>query len=278
LFGGGWAEIAVSVLTGASTAALTGLTYRMPALGRVLELVAALCAAVIALAAEALVGPYSVYIATLSGLIVLLPGFTMTVALTEVATRHVVSGTARLTGAASTFLKLGFGLAFGTRVGDWLHIEKMFSVLGPAPDWLEWVALVLGAAAFGVLFQAEPKETPWILCVGALGILGARVGASLLGLELGPFLGALGVTAGSNIFARFSGRSPMIPLVPGILLLVPGSVGYKSMSALLDRNVVSGMETAFSMVLIATALVAGMLLANFLVAPKGESVWRTAWR
>jgi uncharacterized membrane protein YjjB (DUF3815 family) len=46
------------------------------------------------------------------------------------------------------------------------------------------------------------------------------------------------------------------------LLLVPGSIGFRSLSSLLDREVVTGMETAFTMVLIAAGLVAGLLLAN----------------
>ena len=53
--------------------------------------------------------------------------------------------------------------------------------------------------------------------------------------------------------------------MPAILLLVPGSVGYRSVSALLERNVVTGVEIAFSVVLTAIALVAGVLLANVLL-------------
>ena len=54
--------------------------------------------------------------------------------------------------------------------------------------------------------------------------------------------------------------------MPGILLLVPGSIGYRSLASLLRREVVLGVETAFQMMLIAVALVAGMLIAN-IVSP-----------
>jgi uncharacterized membrane protein YjjB (DUF3815 family) len=50
--------------------------------------------------------------------------------------------------------------------------------------------------------------------------------------------------------------------VPGILLLVPGSIGYRSLNALMEREVVSGIETAFSMLVIAVSLVAGLLMSN----------------
>jgi uncharacterized membrane protein YjjB (DUF3815 family) len=49
--------------------------------------------------------------------------------------------------------------------------------------------------------------------------------------------------------------------VPGILLLVPGSVGFRGLTSLLEREAVTGIETIFSMILTAMALVAGLLIA-----------------
>ena len=46
---------------------------------------------------------------------------------------------------------------------------------------------------------------------------------------------------------------------------MPGAIGFRSLSSLLDREVVTGVETAFTMVLIGAGLVAGLLLANVLV-------------
>ena len=56
--------------------------------------------------------------------------------------------------------------------------------------------------------------------------------------------------------------------LPGILLLVPGSIGFWSLAALLESDVVSGVETAFRMVLVAVSLVAGLLLADAIVPPR----------
>ena len=44
--------------------------------------------------------PLSTYVATLGGLIVLLPGLTLSAAMSELNSRHLVSGTARMTGAS----------------------------------------------------------------------------------------------------------------------------------------------------------------------------------
>ena len=58
-------------------------------------------------------------------------------------------------------------------------------------------------------------------------------------------------------------------VVPGILLLVPGSVGFRSLLYIIDRNAVVGLQTAFSMIMTAVALAAGLLIAG-VVAPEAR--------
>ena len=60
----------------------------------------------------------------------------------------------------------------------------------------------------------------------------------------------------------------MVPLVPGLLILVPGTVGFGSLSKFLESDVVSGVATAFKMALIAVALVTGLLLSNVVFPPR----------
>jgi uncharacterized membrane protein YjjB (DUF3815 family) len=101
-----------------------------------------------------------------------------------------------------------------------------------------------------------------------VAVVGGRVGARSLGLELGVFLGALLVGTASNLYARVVNRPATVVLVPGVLLLVPGSFGFRSLASLLDREVVLGVETAFKMILMAVALVAGILISNIVAPPK----------
>ncbi|MBK9705530.1 MAG: hypothetical protein IPO77_00560 [Acidobacteria bacterium] len=59
--------------------------------------------------------------------------------------------------------------------------------------------------------------------------------------------------------------------VPGILMLVPGSVGFRGLAALLDEKVVSGIDTTFKMILTAVALVAGTLIAAIIAPTRREA-------
>ena len=51
-------------------------------------------------------------------------------------------------------------------------------------------------------------------------------------------------------------------------MLVPGSIGYRSLASFLADDVLSGVETAFRMALVAISLVGGLLLANVLFTPR----------
>ena len=53
-----------------------------------------------------------------------------------------------------------------------------------------------------------------------------------------------------------------------VLLLVPGSMGFRGMASLLGHDTLSGVETVFAMFVVATAIVAGILIANAVVSPR----------
>lgn len=263
-FGGGWREALVGAVIGLATGLLAIVTGRVPGLGRVFEPVAAFMAAVMAAAAGTVVGPYSTFTATLAGIIVLIPGFTLTTAMTELSSRHLISGTARLSGAFVTFLGIAFGVALGNRLVEELLGAAAAGVSEPLAPWTIYPAIALAALCFTVLLRALPRDAMWVVAAGAIAFLGARLGADALGVELGAFVAALIVGLVSNVFARVFDRPAAIMLVPGTLFLVPGSIGYRSLSSLLEREVVLGVETAFTMIITAVALVAGLLLANVL--------------
>lgn len=259
--GGGWPEIATGGAVGLLIGMLALVTARHRGVRRVFEPVAATIAAAAA-GAIATMAPVSAPLAALAGLIVLVPGFSLTTAMAELSTRHLVSGTARLSGAFIVFLGIGFGVAIGTRIALLAFGAPPPVVASPPPGWAVWAALVVAAVGFTILLRAPAREIGWIVGSGLLAILGARFGAQALGPELGMFVGALLVGVGSNLYSWLTHRPAAVPLAPGVLMLVPGSTGFRSIISLLDREVVSGVDTAFRMILVAMALVAGLLIAN----------------
>jgi uncharacterized membrane protein YjjB (DUF3815 family) len=249
---------------------LTGLLAlhagRRPRLQRVFEPVVALMASLVAGAVARLLLPHSVYVSTLAGLIVLIPGFSLTVAVRELSTQHLASGTARFASATATFLGIGFGVALGERLVAVALGEIRERAAVPFPGWALPIAVALAGLAFAVILQAERRDVPRIVIIGLVAVAAGRAGARLLGLELGAFVGALAVGVIGNIFARRRNRPSLVLIVPGILMLVPGTIGFRSISALLEAQVVTGVGTLFRMLLTAVAIASGLLIAD-LVSP-----------
>ncbi len=267
LFGGGPKEAAVAGTSSLLIGGLEAWTKREPRRFLMLELVAALLATALSVVTASLFGPLSIQVATLAGVIVLLPGLSLTVAITELATRNLISGASRLVGAALVFLQLGFGVALGTRLTQLLP-PLLPALRLPHSLWTEILALLVATLAVSVLFRAQREDWLWIGLSGALAFCGARLGAQWLGAELGAFLGALVVGTASNALSRGRQRPAIITVVPGIMLLVPGSLGFRSLESLMARDVVAGVDTAFSMLMVAVALVTGLLFANAVVSPR----------
>ncbi len=252
---------ALGLLTG-----LLAITSRHIRADRVFEPFAAAVAALGAMVA-AVHFPVSSYTLTVSALIVLLPGLSFTTAVTELALRHLASGTSRLMGSFLSFLGLGFGVAIGRRAGELLP-SPLPDPPALAPDWTFPLALILGPISYAILLRSRLRDIPWIVLAGVVAVVGSRAGIHLLGPEIGAFLGAFIVGSSSNLWGRLLHRPSLVVRLPGILMLVPGSVGFRSFAALLDRDVLGGIETGFQMTLIAISLVSGLILANVLVAPR----------
>ena len=274
--GGGGHEVAVAALLGLALGVLAVGTRGRPRLGRVFEPVAAFVVSAGAIGLAHAISPLSVLIATLGGLIVLLPGLTLTVAMSELATRNLASGTARISGAFMTFLAIAFGVALGNRIGGAVFGSAPASAASaPLPEWSAYVAVVAAGLGFVVVLRAEARDALWIVAIGALGVLGGRGGAATLGVELGTFAGALAVGLASAAYARLKHRPASVVSVPGILLLVPGSVGFRGLTSLMERQAVAGIETIFSMILTAVALVAGLLIAAAVIPEPRTSLGRS---
>jgi uncharacterized membrane protein YjjP (DUF1212 family) len=266
-FGGGLREMAAAGVIGLVIGLLALVLLTRPATARVFEALAAAVAGFIAVGAAFVFPPLAPSVATLAGLIILVPGFGLTVAFTEIATRNLVSGTARLAGVGLSFLAIAFGVALGTRAGARAFGIAAAASVAPLPEWTVFAALLIAPWAFAVLFRAERRDIPWVLLGTGVAFAGGRAGIALLGPELGAFLGATAVSAFGNAYNRIVHRPAAIPIVPGLLLLVPGSLGFQSLSSLLGHDTLLGIEAAFRMILVSVSLATGLLFANVILPP-----------
>jgi uncharacterized membrane protein YjjP (DUF1212 family) len=268
-FGGSGIDVGAAGLLGLLIGLLAQAGVRRPGTAPLFEAaagcLAAFLAGVLAASGVSLAPP----IVVVSGLIVLVPGLQITTAMIEVATRHLSSGSARLVGAFVALCSIGFGVALGTKLAA-LACGAPPPVLAPVPlpAWTEALALLIAPLAFAVILRAAPRDLPLLVFASGLAFFGARAGAGVLGPELGAMLGAFLVAAASNALARARNRPVSLTLVPGLLMLVPGALGFRSLTSLFADDVLGGVRSGVTMLLIAMALVTGLLLAQAVVPPR----------
>lgn len=267
-FGGGVPEITLALLIGFLSGVLALALGRSPAGARIYELVAAMMASFLARIGADAWGGTSVYVTTLAGLIVLVPGLTLTQAISELATRHLVSGTARMMAAMIAFLEIGFGVAVGSRLGGFFFEPLVGVDATPLPSWTEAAAFLVAIPSLMALFKASWRSAPAIAGATLIAFWGTRLASSVLGPELGVLTGAFALGVVANAYARTLDRPAVVLVVPALLLLVPGSVGFKSLASFLVKDTLLGIESAFSMAMVAVAIVAGLLFANVAVSPR----------
>ncbi|MBS0381553.1 MAG: threonine/serine exporter family protein [Proteobacteria bacterium] len=232
------------------------------------DAIAALVATFIATMVSAWLVPLALKLVVLSALIVLVPGMSLTNAVRELTSQHLASGVARFAGAAATILKLTFGTIAAAQVCAFLHIVPAMHPLPPLPSWWQWPALAVAAVAFALLFQTARRDYPLVLTAVIVGYLVTYWGGNAMGPAFGVFMGGLVLSAGSNLYARTMHRPGALVREPGVLLLVPGSVGFRSVSDLLSNQIASGTHVAVLLVTLLISLVAGLLFGDLLVAPR----------
>ncbi len=267
LLNGSWMDLSLAAALGMLTGALSlRLATPLHGLGS-FEPIAAFLATALAYLLAPLVGASQVPLIVIGALIVLMPGLDLTVAITELSTRHLASGTARFAGAVVVLIKLALGVVLATQIMQALGFGPLAPGT-PPPGWFGWLLVALSGIGFAVLFEARPKDYPVVIGAALAAYTTNYFATATLGPDGGVFVAALTVAALSNAYARIANRPATLARLPGIILLVPGSLGYRALTLLFSHDLEQGLAAALSVLLVLASLVGGLLLGNTLVPPR----------
>lgn len=267
------ADVLASVLIGLLIGMIAVPAAKRPRLNEASEALAAMIATFVASAIATFLVPLSLQTVVIASLIVLMPGLMLTTAVAELSSGNWASGTARFAGASVVLLKLTFGTIAATQLVHAIGWQPRLATGATLSPYWEWLGLLVGSGAFAVLFGAARRDVLVVMAGAWIGYGLTRIGGEYLGLASGHFAGAvffasLGVAAISNAYGRLFRRPGALLRVSGIILLVPGSVGFRSLTSVLERDVALGLDTAVAVLAALTALVAGLLFGNLLVPPR----------
>jgi uncharacterized membrane protein YjjP (DUF1212 family) len=259
------ADLVAAALIGTLVGVIAVMGESRARLKPAVEAICALIATFLATLASVYVAPLHLNSVVLASLIVLFPGLMLTTAVRELSTQHLVSGMARFAGAITTLVKLAFGTVVANQLGAMLRLVPPPASAPPLDAWAQWLVLVCGCFSFAVLFRAARRDVLLVAAAAMLGYLITFHAGRASTPQFGVFLAGLCMAALGNVYARYIGRPGSLVRVPGIIMLVPGSVGFKTLSLLAQREMFPGIDMAVSLVAILACLVAGLLFGDLLV-------------
>lgn len=264
-FRGGAREVFLAATASVCTAAVARALRGNPSGRLLVDFIGGIVAALVAAVASRFWPTVAREVVVLAGVIVLVPGMTLTTGLAELAQKNLVSGGARLAEALVTFVSIVLGVALV------LAIEQRIGSVPPPPPSLSRVglgapmhvvALVLCSFALAVAFTVPRRYVPAALVsCGTAHVATTLAGRALPG-HAAAFVAALALCVVANAFARRLDRPAQLFQVPGMMLLVPGSFGFASFESFLRGDIAAGAQQGFSVLLVAAALVMGVLVAN----------------
>jgi uncharacterized membrane protein YjjP (DUF1212 family) len=266
LLRGGLMEVLCGGLIGLLFVAAHLRLSKISGLGPAIPVILCALAAMLAQALGTLLPQQSPFISAVAGVVLLLPGFTLTIAMSELATQNFLAGTGRLAGAFMLLFLMGAGLVIGTQISlELLPIHAQNTAIA-LPGWAIWLAIAaLGVSLLGVI-QA-PLSAVFVsagACLLAWAVY-SLVGAAM-GNIVGAFAGSLAVASVGHIYSYLSGRPAVLVQIPGLITLVPGSMGFRGLHALIEQDSSTGINLITDMVLTGAVLAVGLLLADNLAA------------
>jgi len=78
-------------------------------------------------------------------------------------------------------------------------------------------------------------------------------------------LAALVLGSACTLYARRARRPGAILLLPSLMIILPGSLGFRGLTLMLHRQTLAGLQAGLQALVVTTALMLGLLLANAMV-------------
>jgi uncharacterized membrane protein YjjB (DUF3815 family) len=199
---------------------------------------------------------------TLAALVTVLPGMALTIGVRELATEHLQSGVANTAMALVQLFGLVFGVGVGRSVAASWFGSPVQSVPHTAFSGTHVLAAIAAGLAFTVTLRAQSRAAPIMCAATVIAVVANASGRALFGAAAGVFFAALAIGTIGGLLSGVARRSPLVFIVPGVLILVPGSAGFNSLLKLLTGQTVSGIDAGFNTFVTAMSIAYGLMLST----------------
>ena len=108
-----------------------------------------------------------------------------------------------------------------------------------------------------------------------LALVANEVGCGGLRKEASAFVAALAVGVVGDVAGSVLRRSSLVFIVPGVLMLVPGSAGFNSVLQLLADQTISGITAGFDTFVTAMSIAYGLMVASVILPRRYAAIQPT---
>ncbi|MCA9215117.1 MAG: threonine/serine exporter family protein [Planctomycetales bacterium] len=238
-----------------------------------INVTAGFVAAAIACAVQAWIAAGNYELTALSALIVLVPGLHLTISINELATQNLASGSARFAGAMTTLLTLIFGVFMG--YGFITALQPLPASVAPQTPSLLASAVVMVpiGLCLAVLFRTRYRDVPWLVMSTLIAYGSLRLASEYFSPFASVWISSVLAGVTSRLLSRRLNLPAAVMLMPALILLVPGSLGFTGMAQImLSEDLPSGIRLLTTMMMTAVAIVAGQLVTDVIAPVPNERV------
>ncbi|MFA5414191.1 MAG: threonine/serine exporter family protein [Methanoregula sp.] len=209
----------------------------------------------------------NVYLVTLSAIIYLIPGFSISVGVIELTTKHYLSGLANLVNGIICLILLFAGTWLGVTLTSAILPAQAAAAGSIGSGWI-WIFAMVLAAGLCIAFQTPPRDLFWALVCCAIACIGIILGVRIQGNDMGNFLGTAMAMVFANVWSEKTDRPTSNVILPAFVFMVSGSIGFRGLVAISAGSTVLGLTEFMHMFVVAITLAVGLVVGNLIYKPK----------
>jgi uncharacterized membrane protein YjjB (DUF3815 family) len=211
-------------------------------------------------------GPANLLVAPL---VIFLPGSLLTTGMIELASMHILSGSARLIYGGAMLMLLFIGIAVGLNFSNLPSYQVYAYKTIDFPWWAPFLGTLLFGLGTFIRLSGANRDLFWMLLVLYIAMLTQAFGEQFFNSYVGAFLAATLMALSSELIGRSPQRTPaVVSQVLAFWFLVPGSRGLLSVTSLLTEDIQSAAVGLGQMVILIVAITLGILLGTLLISPQ----------
>jgi len=257
-----WISALTATLLGALVYGVTLLSEKSGYVRSVLESLVAFVATVVTGILSLYFDQINISMTILASIIVFIPGLAITTALEEITSKSLVSGTAKLFDALVSLFKQFFGVVLGLAILHLFMELKPSQVVNDIPEWIDYIAIIVLSLSLMPVFKVRPKDLFLGVVTGFLCFITTTF-FDFTGILVSIFLGTIAAVVISKLFSRLTKSPQLVFLIPGIIMLVPGSKAFIGLSTvLLDATASSHPNMGEQVLYIFMGIIGGLIFSG----------------